>query len=362
MNISCERENLLKALQKSQGIISTKSSLPILSNIHLKTRNDHQLCLTTTNLEISLECVIDVNIIDKGEAIVPNKNLFDIVKESSSNHISINSTQNELNISCGRSNYKLNRVLEEDLPIFPEINKRNNFTLSSSTLKEMIKNVIFAVSLDTSRYILNGVYLSINEKDIEMVATDGYRLAIIKRKLDSTTSNINVIIPSRTLQELFRIIDYNDKKIEIFVEEHQITFQGEDFILNSKLMEGNYPNFREFIPTENQNKLYINSKELLNICRRMSIISDKQLYFTLSQDNLIVSSQALEVGSSSEDIKVRYTGEELKVSFHAKYLMDVLKNIDEEICFSVKDEKSAGLLTYNDDYKYIIMPMRIKVD
>lgn len=363
MNISCEKENLLRALQKSQGTISAKSPLPILSNIHLKTKNDHQLCLITTNLEISLECIINVNIIDKGEVVVSNKNLFDIIKESSGSHILINSTPNELNISCGRSNYKLNCALGEDLPVFPKISKENNFIISSSILKEMIKKVIFAVSLDTFRHILNGVYLSINGKNMEMVATDGYRLAIIKKELDFATSDISIIIPSRTLQELSKIIDYNEKKIEFFIEEHQITFQGEDFILNSKLMEGNYPNFREFIPTENQNKLYINSKDFLNICRRMSVISGKQLYLTLSPNNLTVSSQVLEVGSSSEDIKVKYSGEELKVSFHAVYLMDVLKNIDDmEVCFSIKDEKSAGLLTCNNDYKYIIMPMRVKVD
>ncbi|MDI6785353.1 MAG: DNA polymerase III subunit beta [bacterium] len=359
MNISCEKKDLLRALQKSQGIIPTKTHLPILYNIHLKTMNDHYLYLTTTNLEISLECIAKVNIIDKGDIVISNKKLFDIIKESPDNHILINSNQKELNISYGRSNYKLNCVPKENFPIFPKVNMENKFTISSSILKEMIKKVIFAISLDTFRYILNGVYLSINEKTIEMVATDGYRLAIIKKELDYSTNSCDIIIPSKTLQELLRVIDYDEKKIEFFIEEHQITFKGEDFILNSKLMEGKYPNFRELIPIDNQNKFYVKNREFLNICRRMSIISNEKLLFTISSDNLRINSQALEMGSSSEDIRVKYMGEELKASFNAIYLMDVLKNLEEEeICFSIKDDKNAGLLTCGD-YRYMIMPMRI---
>lgn len=360
MKINCEKEELLRALQKSQGISSIKSSLPILTNIYLKTKNSQYLCLTTTNLEINLEYMVKVEVIDEGEVVVSNKRLFDIIKESPSNHIFINSNQDELNISCGKSNYILSCVSKEKFPTFPEVNIEKNFTISSLILKEMIKKVIFAVSLDTFRPTLSGVYLSIEGKNVEMVATDGYRLAIIKKELESATTNCCLIVPSRTLQELLKIVDYTEQKINLFIEEHQITFQGKDFILSSKLMEGKYPDFRELIPTDNQNKFYINSREFLDVCKRMSIISNERLFFTLSSDNLLISSQVLEIGSSNENIKVKYLGEELKVSFNVRYLIDVLKNLEEEeICFSLKDNKSAGLLVCGDNYRYMVMPMRI---
>ncbi|MBU2600122.1 DNA polymerase III subunit beta [bacterium] len=367
MQIICEKEKLLKALLKCQGITSTKLSLSILSNIYLKAKDNH-LHLFTTNLEIGLECKIKVNLLKEGEVVISSKKLFDIVKESPTNEILISKDEKEVVISCEKTTYKLNYVSEEEFPRFPEINKEKSFSIPSFILKEMIKKVIFASSLDTFRYVLNSIYLSISGSNIEMVATDGYRLATINKKLDNKKFDFNsldlaVIIPNKTLQELSKITNDDEEKIDFFIEENQISFKGDDFVLNSKLIEGNYPNYKELIPHENKNKFHINRRVFLNTCKRVSIISNNQLFFTLSSDSLAISSYTPEIGSCNEEVKVKYQGDDLKISFNAKYLIDVLKNIEEEeICFSFEDEKRAGLISYDESYKYVILPMRIKVD
>lgn len=367
MKLIIDKNKILKPFQIIQGVISSKTTLPILSNVFIKVKNK-KIEFIVTDLEIGINyTLINDNIINEGNIVISAKKMLEIIRELPEKDIFIEEDENYVIISCDKSKFKLVKLESSEFPMLPEINKETkHIKIKESLLKDIIKKVIYAVCIDEIGSNLNGVCFVLKGENIELVATDGHRLTFIKEKLEEKYDiNISIIVPLKVLQELLKLLENNDLDVQIDILENSIFFKFREILLISRLIEGEYINYKKYIPTDYDKKINIYLDNIIKAVRRVGILANEktnQIIIDIDKEKIKLSANMLEVGESFEEFEIKENKETIKLAYNSKYLLDILKNIEtKEVIFELKDSFSPTVIKPSDNRKYlcVLMPMRI---
>ncbi len=368
MKILCGKEELLKGAQLVQTIVAPRSTLPVLSNFLLEAEGN-KIKLSSTDLEVGVSCYIKGEIVKEGSITIPAKRFTDIVKElPAETNIEMRSDDmNQVSIKCGNSRFSLMGLPKTDYPVLPDFPKEKVLKISKENLKTMLRRTAFSVSNDESRYILNGTYFNVENGIAKMVATDGRRLAYISRELTDKKITMSVVIPSKAINEIQKILslDETTSEVKMGVTENQVAFQIGDVLLTSRLIEGTFPNYEQVIPKKNDAQIKLNSKEALSAVKQMSLLAvDKtsSIKFLFGRGTLRVSASAQGLGEGEVEMVTNYNGENLEIAFNPSFLMDILKNVDDDqVYFELSNALTPALITPTKDKNYlcVVMPMRV---
>jgi DNA polymerase-3 subunit beta len=374
MNLTISKDQIINGLQAVQNVVSSRTTLPILSNVLMRAEGD-RVEFTATDLDVTIACSVEAKIKKPGASTVPVKKLFGIVRELNGGEIEIEvDEKNTCIIHCGASFYKIHGLSADEFPPLPKFKDDKKLSMSQETAKAMLKKTSFAISTDESRYVLNGVFVSLKDHKMTVVATDGRRLALVDEEVDiSEKSQGEFIVPAKAVSELNRLLqDKGD--LEIKFSENQAAFKLKDdkgfsILIITKLIEGNYPNYRQVIPAETKERVPLAREEFLHALRRAEIMTSEKansVKLTFSKNNLAITANSPEVGEARESLAVNYKGKEIAIAFNAKYLIEPLNALTEdEIFFELIDELSPGVLKINGDatknqtFLYVVMPMRL---
>lgn len=362
MKIKIDKEGFANAIQIVQNIVSTKSALPILANM-LLIAQDNSLKLIATDLDVGISCVIPVETQESGAITVPAKRFGDIIRELPGDSAVITSKKNNMiTIETESCQFKIMGLPAEEFPKLPEFKDREIIKLEQSVLKEMLHLTSFAASTDESRYVLNGILLNIQNNNLVLVATDGKRLAITNKKLSNPIDkDINIIIPIKTVQELNRNLQ-EEGELSLVIGQNQVLFDLGNIVIISRLIEGEFPDYRQVIPPVSEYKMRINREEFLLAIKRASLLTTpdyQAVKLEVFKDKLVVSKSTPDIGESSEIVPMEYKGKEVAIGFNSNYLIDVLKNLDSELIdLELMDGEKPGVIR-SDRYVYIVLPMRL---
>ncbi len=363
MKFRISKETFLDGLQKVQHVVSSRTTLPILSNVLLVAK-DGRLQLTTTDLDVGITGSVEADVEKEGATTLPAKRLVSIVRELPSSEIEVSvDAKNHASIRSGPSFFKIIGLGEGEFPPLPDFSGAKDFKIPQGVLRDGLKKTSYAISTDETRYVLNGIFTSFKDGKMTLVATDGRRLAMVDADLEFPASHeTDVIIPSKAVQELQRLLgDSGDVLVKL--SDSQISFEIGDSLLCSKLIEGNYPNYRQVIPGDSNERVVIGRDALLETVRRVSLLSsDKsnsvKLIFT--ENKIEVTANSPDVGESKESMDVSYSGPDMQIAFNPEFLQAPLRALDaDEVYLDLIDEMSPGVLRIEGTFLYVLMPMRV---
>jgi DNA polymerase III subunit beta len=363
MKFSVSKDKLLEGLQTVQNVVGTRTTLPILSNVLIRAE-EGVLRLTTNDLDVGMSCDIEAQVEKGGGTTLPVRRLASIVKELPSADVLVEvDGKNVATLRCGQILFKMNGLAEEEFPALPKLAEAKVFTLKQKDLKDGLRKTSYAISTDETRYVLNGILFSFKENKMTMVATDGRRLALVDIEVEFPRSlEVDIIIPSKCISELQRLVN-DDGELKMTVGENQVAFEVNGKLLVSKLIEGNYPNYRQVIPPEPKERVTIERALLFDAVRRVSLLSsDKSnsVKLNFTKNNLEITANTPEVGEAHEDMAVNYKGKDLSIAFNPGFLQDPLRNlVEEEVHVELIDEMSPGVIKVGTPFLYVLMPMRI---
>ena len=358
----------MSGLQAVQNVVSNRTTLPILSNVLLRAEGD-KLELTATDLDVTIACSVEAKVNKPGSTTVPVKKLFGIVRELGNSEIDLEvDDKNVCSIRSGASFYKINGLSADEFPPMPKFKEEKKVELPQEKIRGMMKKTSFAISTDESRYVLNGIYISLKDHKMTMVATDGRRLALVDEELDvSEKSQGEFIAPAKAVNELNRLLQ--DKgELEIRYSENQASFTLKDdkngsILIVTKLIEGNYPNYRQVIPTEVKERISLAREEFLHALRRAEIMTSEKsnsVKLSFGKNKLEITANSPEVGEAKETLAINYKGAEMAIAFNPKYMIDPLTALtNDEVFIELIDELSPGVLKINGPFLYVVMPMRL---
>lgn len=365
MEIKVDKNELLKKITLEVNIAASKpSTLPILNNILLETQKDGRLKIVATDMEVGISTLLPVDIIQQGSITIPAKKFHDIIKELPDGEVEINVTKNNtINIKTRKASFKIMGLDKEEYPKLPEFSLENAIEIDQSIIKESLSLTSFAISHDETRYVLNGVLISFQGKQIKFVATDGRRLAFFKKDVEQkSNTNIEMIVPAKTIHELLKLLNW-EGKVKIIPSQNKVIFYLEDTVLSSSLIEGNFPNYEQVIPKEEKTQTQVNREEFLQAIRRASLLTSPEspaMKFDFIKNKIIVSAKSPNMGEAKEDVASEFKGNEITIGFNPGYFIDVLKNLEEEkITISLTEPDKPGLVKGREGYLYVIMPMQI---
>ncbi len=369
MKINTNKDSLLKGIQTVQNAVSSKNSLPILSHILIEAKKN-EIRLTATDLEIGVSIKVEGEVIEEGSITVPARKFSEIVKELPSAptiHITVKKS-NSVSIESGKSFFRLNGLPREDFPQLPEVPQGSSKTMESikipqKKLKSMIQLTSFAMSHDETRYILNGILFSFKDKALKMVATDGRRLAIIQKEIPELGGlKKDMIVPMKTIQELNRSLG-EEGDVVFYFKDNQLLINLGSIYITSRLIEGEFPNYEQVIPKKTKEELNLNTQDFLQATRRASIYTNQDsqsVKINIIKDRMIITKSTPDLGDAREEMEVDYKGGEFVIGFNPTFLIDMLKNVEEEhVKFSFIDPEKPAVIKCGEDYTYIVLPMQV---
>ncbi len=365
MKISFDRDTLLKEIAIAQEIIATKTALTILSNVLLSV-NGGSLTLKATDIKVSFETKIPVNIIEEGSTTVFCDKFMSILSSLPQGEVEIEQKDQKLIIKSGvkKAKFQLKTIPENDFPVFTEPTNIEFFSIPTKEFKEMIHQTVFSVSDDETRYFMNGVYIENKDDNLTFVATDGRRLAFIKKNFGVTLPQFKgVIVPPKILNIINKRAG-DEGNIEIGIGEKNIFFNFNSYKFSSVLIDGQFPAYERVIPETQEHSFQVDKGELMQALKRVSLLVElktRRVFFNLTPGSLIISSQETEIGTAREEIPCQYDGEELMIALNYLYVEDPLKTIStERVKFEFTDSMKALTLKPEpeSDFFHIIMPMQ----
>tara|TARA_B100002052_G_scaffold295050_1_gene320859 strand:- start:229 stop:1344 length:1116 start_codon:yes stop_codon:yes gene_type:complete len=371
MKFLIKKTNIHKSLSHIQGIVDKKNSLPILSNILIEADNNN-LILSSTDMDISIIEKISCDVIEKGSTTINAQMFYDIIRKlHEDSEIEVISNDGKLlTVRSNGSRFSLACLPKEDFPIIDQEIQGNNISIQSNIFYKLIDKTKFAISNEETRYFLNGIYFNVsseNEKNyITLVGTDGHRLAKFSHELDDKNDLIpGVIIPKKTIFELSKLLSEINEKIEINISSSRIVFYINNLILTSKLIDGNFPDYKRVIPDNNDSVLEINRINLLSAVDRVSTIANEKspvIKFNILENIINLNTVNNENSTATEDLDANYNGKNIEIGFNSKYVMDIINNLeDDNIFINLKDNSSP--ITISEKSKpnliYVLMPMRV---
>jgi len=363
MKFRISKEAFLDGLQKVQHVVSSRTTLPILSNVLLVAK-DGRLQFTTTDLDVGITGSVEAQIDKEGATTLPAKRLGSIVRELPASEVAVSvDSKNHASIRSGPSFFKINGLAAEEFPPFPDFANAKEFKIPQNVMRDGLRKTSYSISTDETRYVLNGIFTSFRDGKMTLVATDGRRLAMVDADLEFPASHeTDVIIPSKAVQELQRLLgDSGDVIVKL--SDSQISFTIGDSLLCSKLIEGNYPNYRQVIPGDSNERVVIGREALLETVRRVSLLSsDKSnsVKLVFSENRIEVTANSPDVGEAQESMDVIYQGPPMQIAFNPEFLQAPLRNLDtNDVYLDLIDEMSPGVLRIEGTFLYVLMPMRV---
>ncbi len=370
MKLSLTQENLSKALGMVGRVVSSRSSLPVLSNVLLST-DSSRLRIAATNLEIGINCWIGCKVDQDGAITVPAKLFSEFVSSLPSGNLELSSSDQSLKVKTPHNESNINGISAEEFPLIPEIKGKPALTLPSAQFKEALAQVVIAASPDEARPVLSGVYLYIEDGNLIVVATDSYRLAEKKLKLKNPPSDpkLAVIVPARTIQELGRVLAEVQGEVNIYLNDNQVMFEADSIELTSRLIEGKFPNYRQIIPATTETFITIDTSEFSRITKVANLFAREnaggvRLEIKAGGRVDLVSS-ASQIGENTSSADCETEGDDGEISLNAKFLSDVLATVKStKITLAISGKlnpcviKPVSEKEAADDYLHIIMPLR----
>lgn len=365
MKIITTKSILLESINIVQKAVPSKTTLPILEGILFDAKSG-KLKLTATDLEIGIETVSNVDVIEPGKIVLSSRIVGDIVRKLPDSDIEIETSEGNLVcIKSEGSTFKVITLPYDEYPELPAVKKENGIILKQNILKDMIRKTIFAVSLDEVRPILTGVLFDVSGDELTMVALDGFRMAVKKNAIINDNS-FKAVIPGKTLSEIGKIINEKEENVNIYFSKNHIQVQIEDTIIVSRLLEGEFINYKQIIPTEYKIKIKVPTNLLMESCDRAALFardsSNNMIKFEINDDMMVIMSNS-QNGDVHEELKIQKEGNDIEIAFNAKYFIDVLKVIeDEEITIEFTTNVSPSIIRpiNNEDYLYLVLPARFK--
>jgi DNA polymerase-3 subunit beta len=370
MQFSVSKNALLKELNLLQGIVEKKSTIPILSNVLIETANDSMISLVATDLDVSLQTECNAESRRPGSIVLQARKLFEIVRNLPDAEINFAKEDNDwVKILCASSEFRIVGQAKEHFPSTPKAEKAG-VTIPAGVLHGLINRTVFAITQEESRYALNGALLSFGEGRLQMVATDGHRLALAAASLDQSldgAEQIKVIVPKKALIELAKLTAGVEGDLELCRDENHLYFEIQSRYLTSRMLAGQFPNYDLVLPKNNDKSITLNVDRITQAIRRAALMADERSHgvkVDLTNGTLSITSQSADVGEAKEVIPLDYTGDNLSIGFNAQYVLDFLGVVGtDEVVFEFKDEQSPALLRPSGDgsadYKYVVMPMRL---
>ncbi len=371
MHINILQKKIKEGLSVTGRAVAKASTLPILKNIYFKTDGNY-LCLTATDLEIAVKWWSLVNKEKEGEFLVNYETINSFINTLPNEKISFKSSDKNVQIVCGDYKTQINSIDHTDYPVVPEIKEKQKITLASNTLCAALINTVDIPSDSKIKPEISGVLFNYKDGEFSFVATDTYRLAEKKISVSEKLSDFSVIIPQRTVREVINIFKEVPSDVDILFSDNQVVFRAylEDsekpFIeLTSKIIEGNYPDYKKIIPQQTTSQITVKREDFLNKIKAASVFSTKvrEVNFNVSPKNKVINitSNNTDIGHYESTIKGEGEGDDIEVSFNYRFLIDGLSNItSSEVVLEISEDNKPGLLkpVGKDDYLYVIMPIK----
>ncbi len=369
IKFTIEKNQLLKALAHTQSIVERRQTIPILSNVLLETCGDTVLLRATDN-EIEIAEKVPASVQEQGSITISAHKLYEVVKKLSDSTIQftfIEETSQVLVVS-GRSRFSLASLSAIDFPTMTQEETPYSFKISAEEMVGLIARTSFAVSMEETRYNLNGIYMHEKTGDTPMltaVATDGHRLACASVALPEGAAGMpGIIVPRKTITELSKLATENNAEIDVSLSTNQIRFSFADIVLSSRLIDGTYPEYDKVIPNGNDKKLQANAKELASVIERVSVVCEKSKGIKLSLLSGVVQvfSAVADEGSAEDELDVVYENDAFEIGFNFRYLLDILSQVKGENVNMLLQDGSSPVIVQDEndmDALYVLMPMRV---
>ncbi len=369
MQFKCQSDKLKHSIAVVEKAVSQKSSLPVLENIFLELKGT-QLKLRGNNLEIGIENGINIDEpISEGSILVKAKTLSSIISKIDDNNIEISVDETQrLSIKGEKVDFDILGSHTQDYPVFPSIDEGFSFSLKVTDLQSLIRHTLIAVSYDETKQFLNGILVKNTQDKLLFVATDGYRLALKNHTIPPFEQSFESIIPYKAVSELSRILQNisGEKEVEITISENQIAFKMEEFLLISRIIQGQFPNYKQVIPEETGNRFKIKREEFVAAADRAALIataSNNVVRFSFDKEKVSIFANAKGLGDFKEEVLLeRVLGDDdVKIAFNIRLLLDVIKTVNTDyVNLAFNNELSPCKVTIddNEDFVYIIMPIR----
>ena len=363
MKLVIGKDAVMSGLQMVHGVVNVRPTLPILSNVLLEAK-DNKLWMTTTDMEVTMRCVVEAQVGKGGSTTIPARRLLSIIRELPADNIEIDvDDKNAASITCGSAFFKINGLPDDEFPTTPKSEDGCTFTLDQKILKDMLQKTFYAASTDETRFILNGTLLSFKANKVTLVATDGRRLALTEHELEfPKESECEAIVPTKAVNELIRILK-DEGVVKVHAGKNQARFELDDVILITKLIDGTYPNFRQVIPGQCEQRIAVDREVFLTALKRVALLTSEKsssIKLTFGKNKLKISASSPDVGEAHESVPIKYNAKEIQVAFNPEYIMEPLRNlVNDEIYVELTDELSPGVIKCDIPFIYVLMPMRI---
>jgi len=374
MKIKIARDELLTGLQRVQGIVEKRNTMPILSNILLETKQDG-IELVATDLEIGVRGHYKADVQQAGSVSLSARKLYELLKEVADGEITLATQENNwVHIQAGRSQFKIVGIAASEFPALPTIEREGRVAIPGSGLASLIRKTLFAVGDNDARYILNGLLITLHSSDkkvtMKLVGTDGHRLAVAESDVTQSAGTdlpkeIKAIIPRKAAQEIRRLLEEEEGEPLLGFTKNLVTFQKSGLFLTSRVMEGTYPNYQQVIPKESAKKVAIERTALESALRRVAVLSkDKTnaVKVILQNGSITLHTSSPDVGEATEDLPAQYRGESLTTGFNARYLLDALAVMEgDTVNLEISSPLSPCVLKSDGDpgFLCVVMPMKI---
>ncbi len=366
MRLTIPQPQFLKNLQMVEHAVNDRSTLPILANVLLETR-EGELTLTATDLDVGIRCRFPLATpIEQGAVALPARKLTTIIRELPEDTVTLEAKKNHTALlNCGTSAFRIPGLPAEDFPILPNMEEGERVTLPQGALKALVAQTAHAMSMEETRFILNGALLTVQKNTLVMVATDGRRLAIASAPMTTQTKQpLQAVIPAKTVRELGRLLQDEDlEDVAITpLKDNQLSFQFGHVTVITRLIEGQFPQYDKVVPAPTKSAFLCNRQTLTNAIRRTSLMTtatSQAVVFELAPNRLVVSKESSELGSAREELEVQYAGSPFTVAFNPEYWLDVLKNLEvEEVGIEVSGPDRPAVIR-QPNFTYIVLPMKV---
>ena len=367
MKITCAKDMLNYAVQTVQKAVATKTPLPILTGIYLSA-TDRQLELQATDYEVGISCTIPAQVFEPGTIVLAGRYFQELVRKLPGNsiHIATSTEDRTIQITANNAQYNLLSLPAEEFPVIKRLTPVNGFTVKDNVLRDLIRKTVFACATDEARPIFTGGLLEADTEGIRMVATNTHRLALKRDSLENFSGNTKLVIPAKILNELARLLTSEiPHDVSINWQKNQVAFSFDNVYIISRLIEGQFPDYQRVIPNNFATSVKVNTEEFAAAVERVSLLAKENDYnvikFTFKMGQVIIQSNNPDIGKACETVQSITEGNELTIAFNAKYVSDILKNINsDELIFALNTPLSPACIKPIDDdnYIYIITPVR----
>ena len=369
MKATIERATLLKGLGHVHSVVERRNTIPILSNVLIEAGEDG-IRLMATDLDLQINETVEANVTESGSTTVPAHTFFDIVRKlHEGSQVELIAAEGRMQVNAGRARFTLATLPRDDFPVIAEGELPTRFELPAGTLRQIIDKTRFAISTEETRYYLNGIYLHVSDEAqpvLKAAATDGHRLArVTVPRPEGAQGMPGVIIPRKCVGELRKLLDEVDGTVQISLSDSKIRFGLGNAVLTSKLIDGTFPDYSRVIPTANDKLLKLDPRAFEEGVDRVSTIASERtraVKMALDRDRVTLSVTSPENGTAAEDVPADYGNEGVEIGFNAKYLMDILNQIEGDLVeVHLADAAAPTLLRENDKAPalYVLMPMRV---